>query len=224
MNDFLEKLKLIHKINIVFYISILLIIILISTFFISTTFIINNLTLSSNSYKEVSTYSANINENLKLLDNITIQNTLIYNEYYEVQSASTYKIILENITSLKKHEYFLEDKKSLELIQKIENRLIGYKVISNSVKAEIDENTEDGMYAVLALSTTSWIIFEELNILSNQIKKISQKKADQILERVEKIRIIVLFIVLFSFLFMFYTNKLLVKSILNQMKNRSTHL
>jgi response regulator RpfG family c-di-GMP phosphodiesterase len=192
------------------------------TFIYSADKMTNSFKNSYNSYKEINEYTGKINENLKLLDYITIQNSLNPNAYYGPQSSLTYSIIMENLQALQNHEYFKNRPKDFQRIETIKKRLIGYKDITDSFSQEVKDSYEDGMYAVLALTTTSNIIFKELEVLSDDIDKISTKRTNQILENLKIKRKIAFVVIFFVFLLMLYINKRVVLSILNQIENLKT--
>jgi response regulator RpfG family c-di-GMP phosphodiesterase len=174
---------------------------------------------SYKSYKEISEYAGKINENLKLLDYITIQNSLKPNVYYGPQSSLIYSIIMENLQFLQNHEYFKNCQKDFQRIETVKKRLIGYKSITDSFSQEVKYSYEDGMYAVLALTTTSNIIFKELEVLSDDIDKISTKRTSIILDSLKIKREIAFGVLLFVFFLMLYINKKVVLSILRQIEN-----
>lgn len=219
MNKFLEGLKLINKVNLVFYIAIALILSLLVTFMYSTTKMSNNFEVTYNEYKEVNKITGKINENLKLLDYITIRNSLKPDAYYTPQSSLTYAIIIENLDTLQKHKYFKNSPENIKRIDKIRKRLIGYKAITDSLAEEVAYSYEDGMYAILALTTASNIVFKELDILSDEIQKISSQRSRKILTDLQFKRKIVFVIIIFVFMLMLYVNKKVVLSILSQIEN-----
>ena len=219
MNKFLEGLKLINKVNLVFYLSIFLVLALLATFFYSSTRMTSSFTSTYNSYKKVNEYTSKINENLKLLDYLTIQNSLKRDSFYTPQSSLTYSIIMENLGYLENHEYFKDSKVNRDRIETIRKRLVGYKAITDSLSEEVSYSYEDGMYAVLALTTASNIIFKELEVLSDEIAIISTKRSEQILENLKEKRKIIFMIIIFVFLLMLYINKKVVLSILQQIDN-----
>jgi len=218
MKKLLNKLKLIHKVNLVFYLAMILVISLIITFVFTSSFILKSLDKNHNEFKQVLHYESKINKNLKLLDHITVENSLLPQKNYSKESKKTYKIIIQNLDLLKQHSFFNESDESIKIITKIEKRLIGYKDITDSLQGEVHESFEDGMYAVLALSSTSHIIFDELNALNDKIENISKIKTMEITKLIESRRLSVIFLVLSIFILMFYINNMVVKSILAQLK------
>jgi len=217
MKKLLKKLKLIHKVNLVFYMSVLLVASLIITFAITSSFILKSLDKNHNEYRQVNKYESMINKNLKLLDHLTIENSLSPKDNYIYNSEKTYKTIVENLDLLKKHEFFNDSKDSINMIEKIKKRLIGYKDITDSLALEVSESFEDGIYAVSALTSTSNIIFNELSILNDQIEGISQVKTQELKDLIESRRMLVIGLVFLMFFLMFYINNSVVKSILAQL-------
>jgi len=218
MEELLNKLKLIHKVNLVFYLAIVLVLMLIFTFMVTSSYTLKTLEKNHNEYNQVNHYESMINKNLKSLDHLTIENSLSLNHSYETQSDEIYKEITNNLEMLRKHPFFNGAKESMEIISRIQKRLIGYKNITDSLENEVKESFEDGMYAVSALTTTSNIIFKELNDLNAQIGNISQARTEELSKVIESRRKLVIFFVLLMFIFMFFINRMVVKSILQQLE------
>ena len=218
MKKLLNKLKLIHKVNLVFYLAVLLVGSLIITFALTSSFIIKNLEKNYGDYKEVNKYESLINKNLKLLDHLTIENSLSKNSGYSENSETIYLEILKNLDLLKQHEFFYGNDNSIKTMQKIKKRLIGYKDITDSLEDEVQESFEDGMYAILALTTTSNIIFNELSTLDEQIESISKRNTEVLTTLIESRRVWIISLVISIFILMFYINNRVVKSILLQLK------
>jgi cell shape-determining protein MreC len=76
MSGFLNTLKLIHKVNIVFYISIVVIMVLIGVFYTISSIMTKNLQDNYNEQLKIQKCSNEITDNLKLLDYLTIENSL----------------------------------------------------------------------------------------------------------------------------------------------------
>ena len=218
MNNFFNNLKLIHKVNLVFYIFVLLIVVLFALFFIVNNLTVGNLNKKYNDYKQTELYIYNITENLKLLDYLAIQNSLNTKSNYNKKSKKTYHLIMKNLNLLENDEYLKNRSSSIKLIEKIKKRLIGYQDITKSLKGEVDESFEDGMYAVLALSTTSNIISKELAILSNEVQKISDLKAKSVDQYITNIKMMAIGFIVILYLLMFYINSKVVNSILKQLE------
>ncbi len=219
MSNFLDNLKLIHKVNLVFYLAVFLGVSLIITFTFTSNMISNSLEKNYNEYSQVNLYTSEINEKLKLLDFLTVENSLNNDDEYVIKGETTFNIVMTNLNLLKAHEFFKESPKSIELIKKIKNRLVGYKDITDSLKNEVAESYEDGMYAVLALSTTSHIIFKELTTLNNEIYDISVIKTKKVNEMAKTTSITVVIFVIFIFLFMLFINNIVAKSILSKLND-----
>jgi len=214
MNSFLNNLKLIHKVNIVFYISIVVIALLIIIFYTITNMMSKNLQNSYNEQIKIQKYSNEITDNLKLLDYLTIENSLTKQKNYKKKSHDAYEAIFKNLKYLKESEFFKNTPDAKKVINHINNRLLGYKTITDSFKEEVEEDFEDGLFAVLALSTTSHIISDELKTLNGYIKDIFAKKTLKVQEEIQEMRKKVIFSILIIFLIMLYLNKRIVNSIL----------
>ena len=218
MKNLLNKLKLIHKVNLVFYISIVLTLSLILTFLFTSSFIIKSLSENHNCYIQVNKYASTINEKLKSLDHLTIENSLLSKKEYAKDSQKIYLTIIKNLNLLREHEYLANNKDSIKTIDRIKKRLIGYKDITDSLDDEVKNSFEDGMYAVLALTTTSHIIFKELSTLNEQIEKISQQRSEDLFKIINKKRFFIGVIIFIMFILMLYVNNNVVKSIIAQFK------
>ncbi|MEO1954386.1 MAG: HD domain-containing phosphohydrolase [Campylobacterales bacterium] len=218
MKSLLNKLKLIHKVNLVFYLAVVLVVSLILTFAITSSFTLKTLDKNHNEYKQVNHCESMINKSLKSLDYLTIENSLSHKKDYNEKSEKIYSVIIENLDLLKNHQFLKSSKESLETISRIKKRLIGYKDITDSLESEVKNSFEDGMYAVSALTTTSNIIFKELSDLNAQIENISQAKTEELSKVIESRRKLVIFFVLSMFIFMFFINNMVVKSILQQLE------
>jgi HD-GYP domain-containing protein (c-di-GMP phosphodiesterase class II) len=218
MNNFLDKLKLKYKVNIVFLLAVILGVTLILTFNITSNMISKRLEKNYNDYSQVNLYTNEINENLKLLDYMTIANALNNDKEYDLRGEETFKSVMDNLNLLGEHEFFTDSPNSIKLIKKIKNRLVGYKDITDSLKDEVDESYEDGMYAVLALSTTSHIIFKELTTLNNEIYEISVYKTKEVNYISQNIRFGVGIFILIIFTIMIIVNNIVVKSILDKLE------
>ena len=217
MKSLLNKLKLIHKVNLVFYLAVFLAVSLILTFAITSSFTLKTLDKNHSEYKQVNHYESMINKNLKSLDYLTIENSLSHKKDYRKNSEKTYQVIVKNLDLLKKHRFLKDSKESIETISRIKKRLIGYKDITDSLEDEVKNSFEDGMYAVSALTTTSNIIFNELSTLNSQIESISQKRTEELTEVIETRRSLVITLVIFMFIFMYYVNSKVARSILAQL-------
>jgi len=211
----LEHLKLIHRVNIVFYISTVIILILVLIFYISSNFISQNLHESYQTQMQVQTYSNNITNNLKLLDYLTIKNSLTKEKEYMQKSKKAYDTIFKNLKMLQESRFFADEKDAKEIMKRIKNRLLGYKTITDSFKEEVKGGYEDGLFAVLALSSTSHIISQELQTLNRHIKKISSKNILKVQEELRVTQLIMIVVILVVFFIMNIINKQVVASILS---------
>jgi response regulator RpfG family c-di-GMP phosphodiesterase len=215
MSGFLNTLKLIHKVNIVFYISIVVIMVLIGVFYTISSIMTKNLQDNYNEQLKIQKCSNEITDNLKLLDYLTIENSLTKQTEYIKKSKKAYSLIFSNLQSLKDNKFFKDTPEAKEIILKINSRLLGYKTITDTFEDEVKEDFEDGLFAVLALSTTSHIISEELKTLNMVIKDIFEKKTLEVQKNIINMRRNVVFSIIAIFLIMLYVNKQVVKSILN---------
>ena len=176
MQKLLNNLNLFIKINISAFISIIGIVTLTVMFYIVTDFFIDMIEKNSESSLKVRAITNNINTNIALLDHITLDNSIAESKIYDEKSKKLYDKLLKDTVLLNKSDFFKNNKESLDLIQKVQVRIKGYKIIANSLSDEIKEDREDGLYAILALSSARQKIFNELESLNNEIVNITKQK------------------------------------------------
>jgi len=216
--EFINNLNISHKINISFYISFIVMAVLIAlpfTIIHSTAEKYEEQTLD---FARTQQYIYNINNNLKLINNQGIEDALETNKKCEDKIQTYYENILKDLKLLKKHILFNKNEDIQRVIHNIETRLLGFKTISISVKSNMQEDVEDGLYAILALAQTSSKISYELNILSDKVKAENQKKVKEIKQNIQnniKIKISITIIVLIMLLIL---NKLVASKIVNELQ------
>jgi HD-GYP domain-containing protein (c-di-GMP phosphodiesterase class II) len=212
--EFLKRFKLIHRVNIVFYISMIMILVLIGVFYFTSNMMAKNLQKNYQLQMKIHHYSNAITDNLKLLDYLTIENSLTIKHDYAKKSKEAYDKIFKNLKLLQESNFFDDEIEAQKTMKRIHNRLIGYKTITNSFKEEVEGDYEDGLFAVLALSTTSHIISDELKKLNNYIQIIAKRNIAEVQKEMFHIRVAVVSIVLSLFLLMLFINREIVRSII----------
>jgi len=213
--NFLQRLKLIHRVNIVFYISMVMIFFLIVVFYFTSNMMANNIQQNYRVQMQIQKYSNEITNNLKLLDYLTIENALTLRKEYAKKSKAAYSKIFQNLKLLQESEFFRHEEDAQKVMKRIHSRLLGYKTITDSFKDEVEDSCEDGLFAVLALSTTSHIISDELEKLNRYIRMISSKNIAAVDRETMHIRVIMVAIVFFLFGVMLFINRQVVDSILS---------
>ncbi len=217
MQHLLNQLKLIHKINIAFYISFFLVLLLVIVFYIISQISSTTMQKSYNKQLEIQQCNNDINYNLKRLNYLSIQNALDSKKEYATKSTLAYQKVISTLELLQDDDFFSNNPKTVLTMKHIKSRIIGYKLISNSLKEEIEEGYEDGMYAILALSSTNNIITKELEELRLAIATISKAHTKELNNNIFIINISIILFILCVFFIMVYINHKIVESILNQL-------
>ena len=213
MQSILSNLKLFHKISLGFYFFLFVIVVLVLTFYsisVKTTKEIEN-----NYAHEMMIRKANNNltTSLKRLDFLAIKNSLESVPNYKKKIDKIYKDIVSNLNLLKRDSFFVKNDNVNQILRKILQRVDGYKMISASLKEDMRVDYEDGVYSILALTTTSSIISKEMNQLAKEIE-IESTKNKQILEsRIRGIYMFVFLTLAVFFVFMIILNRYVVSSI-----------
>jgi len=216
MQNFLNKLNLFVKINISAFISIIGIVILTVMFYVVTDFFIKMIEKNNESSLKIRSITNNINTNIGLLDHVTLNNSISKSKMYDERSKKLYDKLLKDTVILNNSDFFKSDKKILKLIKKVQSRIKGYKIIADSLREEIKEDSEDGLYAILALSSARQKIFNELESLNNEIVNITKQKMLYENAKMQQTKNISLVFTLLLFLLIAYTNKIIISSILHK--------
>jgi response regulator RpfG family c-di-GMP phosphodiesterase len=154
-----------------------------------------------------------ISESLKKLDYLSIKNSLEGVKDYDKQVNIAYGDIIDNIKLLQESNFFTENEKIDTILQNIKRRVNGYKNIAKTLKSDMQEDFEDGVYTILALTTTSSIIAKELKALFEEIDKKAVADAVNMEDKLTFIRIVFLVIFALFILVMRLLNKKIVNSI-----------
>ena len=216
MQKLLNNLNLFIKINLSAFISIIGIITLTVMFYIVTDFFIAMIEKNNESSLKIRSITNDINNNIGLLDHITLNNSITESKMYDEKSKKLYDKLLEDTVYLNNSDFFKNNNKILDLIKKIQVRIKGYKMIADSLRDEIKEDSEDGLYAILALSSARQKIFNELESLNREIADITKQKILYENVKMQKTKNISLVFTLLLFLLIAYTNKIIISSILHK--------
>ncbi|NPA60011.1 MAG: hypothetical protein GXO30_06060, partial [Epsilonproteobacteria bacterium] len=73
---------------------------------------------------KIQKYSNEITDNLKLLDYLTIENSLTKQNNYAKNAKNAYEAIFKNLTYLKESGFFKNRPEAQETIEHIDNRLL----------------------------------------------------------------------------------------------------
>jgi len=208
MQKLIKNLKLIHKISIATYLAVVLIVAMLFTFYNISQYFVNVLNKSYGEQINIIEKTNLIARDLKKLDSLALQHAINSSKYkdYTDEADVILKDIADSIWFLREHHLLKRDPKAVNTLLKIQNRIVGYRQISNSLKDEIDESAEDGLYAILALASTSKILFSELDFLNQEIKKTSLVEVKKLQDDIQHIRMFAIAIILLGFFLMVYTN------------------
>jgi HD-GYP domain-containing protein (c-di-GMP phosphodiesterase class II) len=224
MEKFLNKFRLLVKLNITTAISALTIIIATIMFYITTDIIFQIIEKNNQSKTETQKASNTINTTLHKIDYITIYNSINAQKDFASKRQALYQTLLQNILAVKESNYLHNDPEAQAIIKKISIRIEGYKIIANSLQSEVQEDSTDGLYTILGLSAASQKILYELETLNQKIDAVSQKRIEDLNQNILYIKSISITFVTLLFLFLMYTNKLILSSILQRIERLKEEL
>jgi HD-GYP domain-containing protein (c-di-GMP phosphodiesterase class II) len=219
MERFLNKLRLATKLNLAVVISILALTITVGMFYFFTNRFVDIIQKSNFSQLEIRDTTRDIQTNLGALEHLTITNSLQELQDYKIQSKSIYNSILIDIHQLEESSFFHNARDSKEILKKLKNRIQGYKLISDSLREDVQEDSEDGLYSILALSATNQKISQELEILNNIIAKIAKENIQETNNHINFIKTMALSIAFFVFVLILYINRAVLLSTLQRINN-----
>jgi len=218
MQTFLNNTKLLVKLNITTAISAFTIFVATVMFFVTTNIIFDIIDKNNQSKNNTQDASNAINRILHQIDYITINNAINPKEEYQTQSRHLYELLMKNLISVQTSEYLNKDAEAKKIIQNIKTRLQGYKIIAQSLHSEVQEDSTDALYAIMALSAASQKILKELEMLNHKIDTVSQKNIESLNRNIFYIKTFSLVSVTLLFLFLIYTNRLILLSILQRVE------
>ena len=218
MKRILNSLKLAVKINITTILSIISIVILAFGVYIASVKVTATTTENTKTITFMHQLTYRVQKHLDDMNYITIQNAIKENKSYTKQSDLLKKQLSNDLKQLKNSKNLRSDKLAQKIIYNITQRVIGYRLIANELRNDIQSNNEDGLYSILALSSASKKISTELELLDKKILKISQNKIQALHQKLFHIRIAVLLFLLSIAALLLYINKSIVDSILQRME------
>jgi len=219
MNTLLNNLKLSIKINFAVAISAIVIIFMSIMFYYVTNLFVEITQKNRDSRQTIRLLTQEVDANLQRLSYLTISNSIKSSKKYAQHSEILYQALLNNLQKLQESPFFQSDIQAIEIIKKLTNRIHGYKIITDSLIEEVQDNTEDGLYAILALSSANQRISQELEELNQIITNISTKNIQETNEQMEKLQLFSLVVTFLLFIFILYTNKRVLSSILYRIHN-----
>ena len=218
MINFLNNLKLFTKLNITTAISAISMILATIMFYIITNIFFDIIDKNNQSKADVQQASNSIINLLHQIDYLTIHNAITKRDDYKEQSKQVYTQLSKSISQLEHSAYLKQDKEAQEIIKKIKTRIQGYKVIASSLPDEVQEDSTDGLYAIMALSSASQRILLELEILNQKIDAIAKQSIKILNRNIFYVKGFSIAFITLLFAFLLYTNKLILSSILTRIE------
>lgn len=214
MQKYLNNFKLIVKLNITTAISAFTIVIATIMFYMTTNVFFEIIDKNNQSKEKAQNASNEINSILHQIDYLTINNAIEKRPNYTAETQNLYTLLLEKLANVQNSEYLHDDKEAYYIVKTIEVRLKGYKIIANSLHEEVQEDSTDGLYAIMALSSASQKILNELETLNKKIDIVSKQKIELLNQNIFYVKSISITFVSLLFMFLIYTNRLILSSIL----------
>jgi len=218
MYKFLNNLKLFTKLNITTAISAISMVLATIMFYTITNLFFEIIEKNNQSKENIQQASNTIISLLHKIDYLTIHSAVTGKEEYSNQSQKIYEQLFKNVNLVKESNYLKDDKNAQQIIKNIETRLKGYQVIASSLPQEVQEDSTDGLYAIMALSSTSQKILKELESLNKKIAIISEKKIMKLNQELFYIKSFSVAFIALLIGFLLYTNKLILSSILSRIE------
>jgi len=219
MEKLLQKFSIAQKINFSLYISFIVMIVLIALPFTLIKDVAKTYTQHIAAYEKVRQSIYIINENLRKASSLGIEIAIENKTNLTISDIDQkFQIIQNELEKLKQDLLINEDKETKIILKNLQNRVLGYKAITKSIKSEMHEDVEDGIYAILALSKASEKISKEFNLLMEKIKHIHEQRVVEIQESIaQTLKIKILFTV-FVLLIVFIFNKKIAKLITEELQ------
>jgi len=214
MKKYLINCPLILKLNITTAISAFTIIIATIMFYVTTNLIFSIVETNSLSRDEAQNASNKINIILHQIDYLTINNAIEKTDTYTEKTKLLYSSLLQELQNVQNSQYLRNDPNAVQIIKRIKTRIQGYRMIANSLYDEVQEDSTDGLYAIMALSSASQKILHELEVLNKNINTVSKMKIAELNQNIFYIKTVSITFVSFLFLFLMYMNRLILSSIL----------
>jgi len=218
MLQFLNNLKLFTRLNITTAISAFTIILAAIMFYAISNIFFEIIEKNNQSKESVQQASNTIINLLHKIDYLTIHSAITAKEEYQKESDKIYNKLFKSVDLLKQSDYLKDDISAQKIIKNIQTRLIGYKAIASSLPEEVQEDSTDGLYAILALSSTSQKILKELESLNKKIALIAKEKIIQLNKDLFYVKSFSIAFIALLFALLLYTNKLILSSILTRIE------
>ncbi len=217
MKRILNNLKFAVKINIATIISVIAMVVLSFGIYFASATITETTTANAKTIAFINQLTYKMQTHLDEIDYLTIQNAIKKNHNYKQYSDVLYKQLSSDLNKLKNNKSLRIDKQAQKIIYNISQRFAGYKLIANELRNNVQENSEDGLYSILALSSASKKISQELEELNKKILQISQNDIQIFRAKLSRMKITMLLFLLSIAAFLLYINKSITDSILQRM-------
>ena len=218
MMQFLNNLRLFTKLNITTAISAVSMILATIMFYLITNIFFDIIDQNNRSKAKVQNASNEIISLLHQIDYLTINNAIKKRVDYEEKSLKIYEKIAHNLSEVQHSNYLKNDEDAKAIIHRIKTRIQGYIVIASTLPEEVREDSTDGLYAIMALSSASQRIMKELEILNQKIDTIAKQSIITLNRNIFYVKAFSIAFIALLFAFLLYTNKLILSSILTRVE------
>ena len=218
MKRLLNNLNFAVKINITTFLSVIAIIILALGVYFANATVTATTTKNTQTITFMNQLTYRVQTHLDDIDYITIHNAIKEDKEYKKHSDILYKQLSDDLNKLKNSKNLRPDKQAQKIIYNITQRIAGYKLIADELHNDVQDNSEDGLYSILALSSASKKISEELELLNKKILKISQNNIQTLRQKLFRMKIMMLLFLLSIATLLLYVNKSIADSILQRME------
>ncbi len=219
MEKVLQKFSISQKINLSLYISFIVMMVLITVPFSLIKEVTQLYTHHISAYEKVRQSVYTINETLLQIGSFGIETAVENSSVSKISYIDKkFQIIQNELDQLKQDVLINEDDETKTILKNLRNRISGYKIIAKSIRSEMNEDTEDGVYAILALSKARGKISQELNIFMKKIKHIHEQKLLQIQDDIAKNLKLKTSLAVFVLIIVFLFNKKIANVIIEELK------
>jgi len=215
----LQKFSIVQKINFSLYVSFIVMVVLIALPFTLINDVGRTYTQHIAAYEKVRQSIYVINENLRKASSLGIE--IAIEKKTSLKPADIdrhFKIIQNELKKLKEDLLIGEDEETKTILKNLQNRVYGYRAITKSIQSEMQEDMEDGLYAILALSKASEKISKEFNILMEKIKHIHEQKVIEIQNNIAQTLQIKIALTMLILIIVFIFNKQVAKVIIDELE------
>jgi response regulator RpfG family c-di-GMP phosphodiesterase len=215
---FLNKLSISQKINFSFYVSFAVMAILIALPFTFIETLNTTYQKDTLAYTKTQNFIHTIHKNLQNITTVGIENALNNTTSSQLQINKDFSTIQEQLKHLQESQLIQNNEELKEIMLNIQKRVVGYKHIAFSIKDEMKEDYEDGVYAILALLQTSKKISQEFEILLEELKSIHTQHTNQLQTEIRDSIYSKIIITIFILLILLLLNKKVVANILYELR------